>query len=224
MKADSSVDRDILVRRLQEDLVGPRSSDEVLMDRPSDVYLTGILWPQRTGMAGEDDDSLAIGGSSSADDGQDSEAAAVPVMSIQKPSVAGISFCFTSEGTAHVRLFCRFARYRFVEDAEKQEKSWRRIGIDVDIETLELGDGSRFFDLGTVMARAAMDSSSPRCSRPRYESCPALAPAWCRSLRDAGCPILVSIQMNSRRLCCSATHTNLQPATPAPQYGTRRRE
>ena len=163
MKADSSVDRDILVRRLQEDLVGPRSSDEVLMDRPSDVYLTGILWPQRTGMAGEDDDSLAIGGSSSADDGQDSEAAAVPVMSIQKPSVAGISFCFTSEGTAHVRLFCRFARYRFVEDAEKQEKSWRRIGIDVDIETLELGDGSRFFDLGTVNPNAAGAQLHIRC-------------------------------------------------------------
>ena len=61
------------------------AATEVLTDRPSDFYLTGILWPQRTGMAGEDDDSLAIGGSSGADDGQESEAAAVPAKSIQKP-------------------------------------------------------------------------------------------------------------------------------------------
>jgi len=155
MRADSSADRDVLAIRLHEDLVGPRSPDEMLTDRPSDFYLTGILWPQRTEMAGEDDDSLAVGGSSGADDGQESEAASVPVTSIQKPSVAGISFCFASEGPARVRLVCRFARYRLVEDAEKSGKLWHRTGIEVDIDNLELSDGSRFVDLGAANPDAA---------------------------------------------------------------------
>lgn len=155
MKADSSADRDALAFRLYDDLVGPRAPDEVLTDRPSDFYLTGILWPQRTEMAGEDDDSLAVGGSVGADDGQESEAASVPATSIQKPSVAGVSFCFVSEGIARVRLLCRFARYRIVDDAEKHRKRWKRISVEVAIDDLELLDGSRFVDLGSVSSDAA---------------------------------------------------------------------
>ena len=163
MKIDRSADRDLLVQRLQEDLIGPRSPDEVLTDRPSDFYLTGILWPQRTGMAGEDDDSLAMGGSSGADDGQESEAAAVPATSIQKPSVAGISFSFVSEGPAHVRVACRFARYRLIESAEKREKSWQRKGVEVNVETLDLSDGSRLVDLGATNPDAVGAQLHIRC-------------------------------------------------------------
>lgn len=155
MKADSSADRELLAVRLHEDLVGPRAPDEKLADRPSDIYLTGILWPQRTEMAGEDDDNLAVGGSSGADDGQESEAASVPATSIQKPSVAGISFCFVSENLARVRLVCRFARYRLVEDEEKGAKLWHRTGVEVDIGDLELGEGSRLVDLGAINPDAA---------------------------------------------------------------------
>ncbi len=163
MKADTSADRDALVTRLREDLVGPRSSDEVLTDRPSDVYLTGILWPQRTGMAGEDDDSLAVGGSSGGDDGQESEAAAVPATSIQKPAVAGISFCFVAEGDPQVRLVCQFARYRLVENEEKHEKAWHRIGIELDIDALDLEEGSRLVDLGAINPDAAGAQLHVRC-------------------------------------------------------------
>lgn len=162
MKVDSAADRDLLALRLHEDLVGPRSADEVLTDRPSDVYLTGILWPQRTGMTGEEDDRLAVGGSSGADDGQETDTAAVPVASIQKPSVAGISFCFVSEGTGQVRLVCQFARYRFAEESGKRDKAWHRAGIEVET-LLDLPDGSRLVDLGTIDPAAAGAQLHIRC-------------------------------------------------------------
>ncbi len=108
---DKSNDRDIIGRRLAEDLIGPRAEDEELTARPSDVYLTGILWPQRTAMSGEDDERLGTerAGSSEENDG---EYDAVRTGSIQKPSAAGISFSATSNGVPHVRVTCSFATYR----------------------------------------------------------------------------------------------------------------
>ena len=38
--------RDRVIVRLVEDLVGPLTSDEVLADRPSQRYSTGILYPR----------------------------------------------------------------------------------------------------------------------------------------------------------------------------------
>lgn len=98
MIADGSAARELIVERLEQDLVGPRAPDEVLAGRPTDFYLTGILWPARTRMGGEEDERLATGSRAKGDDGQDSEAGAVPPTSIQKPSVAGVSFCVSSSG------------------------------------------------------------------------------------------------------------------------------
>ena len=50
--------RDILLDRLKQDLVGPYTEDEVLTARPSDVYLTGILWPREIRMGAEEDERL----------------------------------------------------------------------------------------------------------------------------------------------------------------------
>ena len=60
--------RDLLLERLAGDLVGPFSTDEVLAARPSDVYLTGILWPRKKRMSEEDKDKLGIGGGDSGGD------------------------------------------------------------------------------------------------------------------------------------------------------------
>ena len=42
----NSLFRDTIASRLREDLVGPRSEHEVLTDRPTQFYSTGILYPQ----------------------------------------------------------------------------------------------------------------------------------------------------------------------------------
>ena len=52
--------RDFIARRLGEDLIGPLDSDEVLDSYPTDVYLTGILYPQDSPVCSESDDSDLI--------------------------------------------------------------------------------------------------------------------------------------------------------------------
>lgn len=149
---DKSAERDLLVRRLNEDLVGPRQEGETLFDRPSDVYLTGILWPQRTEMTGEDDDTLATGGMTGGGDGESNEADSVPVNSIQKPCVAGISFCVFGEvAAADIRV--RFGRYS-LKEIEKR-KQWDRRQINVKLTSIELAAGSRVLQLSDIDPDAA---------------------------------------------------------------------
>ena len=54
--------RDILLNRMKQDLVGPYTDDEVLTARPSDVYLTGILWPRESRMGAEEDEHFGLSG------------------------------------------------------------------------------------------------------------------------------------------------------------------
>lgn len=138
--SDKSPDRDLLVRRLNEDLLGPRRVDETLSDRPSDVYLTGILWPQRTQMAGEDDDTLAAGGVAGGSDDESNEADGVPINSVQKPCVAGISFC-AAGASARADIRVRFGRYTVQEQEER--KQWIRSQVEVIVADFELSEGSR---------------------------------------------------------------------------------
>ncbi|MFZ5562347.1 MAG: helicase-related protein [Pseudomonadota bacterium] len=95
------LERDKLVLRLRRDLIGPDQPDEVLSSRPSDVYLTGILWPAQQQDA-EDDVSLDGG----ADDGESEAEEAAPQRIATKPSTAGVSFAFKGEAgvEAHVQL------------------------------------------------------------------------------------------------------------------------
>ncbi|WP_105103350.1 helicase-related protein [Microbulbifer pacificus] len=135
---DKSDERDVVACRLAEDLVGPHSTYEEITARPSDVYLTGILWPQRTAMSGEDDERLATAASGTSEE-SDSENDAVRTRSIQKPSVAGLSFSCASEGTPYVRVTCTFATYR----QEKRENIdvWIRQPHRVEISSLALSPG-----------------------------------------------------------------------------------
>ncbi len=52
--------RDIVRSRLRVDLIGPQAPEEVIADRPSDRYLTGILFP--IGRVPEaEDETLGVG-------------------------------------------------------------------------------------------------------------------------------------------------------------------
>ena len=83
--------RDSVRSRLRVDLIGPQASDEIIVDRPTDRYLTGILFP--IGRVPEaEDETLGVGesepGASVPDDG-------APLSSSFRPSSMGISFCTT---------------------------------------------------------------------------------------------------------------------------------
>ena len=42
---------------LHEQLVGPREPEDVLPAEPSNVYLTGILWPREAEVGADEDDA-----------------------------------------------------------------------------------------------------------------------------------------------------------------------
>ncbi|WP_170429168.1 helicase-related protein [Ruegeria arenilitoris] len=138
MAVDRSQDREIVASRLFDDLIGPRQSDEELSARPSDVYLTGILWPQCTAMGGEDDERLGTAGAGASEESS-GENDAVKTRSIQKPSVAGISFSAASIGAPHVRVTCSFATYRLEE--REENTIWKRQPHNIEISELLLEPG-----------------------------------------------------------------------------------
>src|SRR4051812_27381797 len=80
------LDRDLIVQRLQSDLIGPLSENEVLEDaKPSDVYLTGILWPKRARQDAADDDRLDSAGTAGTEDETQGSGEEVPLAGAQRP-------------------------------------------------------------------------------------------------------------------------------------------
>ncbi len=151
-------DRNILLQRLQQDLIGPFEEDEALTDRPSDVYLTGILWPSSTRMGAEDDERLGVAGMSGTDaDGSSGsgEQEQVSSSNINRPCTAGISFAVSSKGQEPVlRVRISFAIYEKKKvDAEDevsgtdetensqqdQNPVWQRRPVLIEIPDLKTG-------------------------------------------------------------------------------------
>jgi hypothetical protein len=111
-------EREILIRRLTEDLIGPGEEEELLESRPSDVYLTGILWPYDTQMGPEEDDRLGL--SSAGSDGEESAGSGaeeeVSVSAIYRPSTAGLSFAV--EASTGQPVLCAILRFGIYEPIE----------------------------------------------------------------------------------------------------------
>ena len=105
---DKSQERETVVARLIEDLIGPHYDDEELESRPSDVYLTGILWPAIVKMSEDDNDGLGT-----ANYGEEANYTneAVKTRSLNKPSLAGLSFSVYSKQNRSIRVTCKFATY-----------------------------------------------------------------------------------------------------------------
>lgn len=123
--------RDVIQERLKVDLIGPAALDELISDRPTDRYLTGILFPPRTAISPDDDDEA-----SDADDADSVGTAldGVKAASAFRPSSAGLSFAVDPAGSApRLRVRVDGARYRpesTIENdtgsARKRAQSWRR--------------------------------------------------------------------------------------------------
>ncbi|MGE8096356.1 helicase-related protein [Pseudomonas fluorescens] len=131
--------RDHVLSRLATDLVGPRESDECVNARPSDIYATGILWPQNSAPDPDDDNSLATEGESVHDEGTPADEA-VAASSLRRPSTAGLSFAVScNDGAPVVSVFIEFGLYSPEElPGAKGPKTWRRRAIAIEIDHLEL--------------------------------------------------------------------------------------
>lgn len=157
----SNLGRDTLINRLNQDLIGPDKEDEILESKPSDVYLTGILWPKKSKIGPEEDENLAVGGNSGNGDnsGASSEEEGVSRSGMNKPSTAGLSFAAYSTNIPSVEVRFCFARYNpeYPEitgkgvksgssESQKNNLVWRRIPINESVE-ISLEAGSRKFIL-----------------------------------------------------------------------------
>ena len=116
--------RQLLIQRLEKDLIGPDTTDEVLENRPSDVYLTGILWPIGDRLGGEDDDS-GTGGEE-----EDDMPSAPGIAGQQRPCTMGLSFATSCIGEEHfVDVKVGFATYEpqaMVRENGRRVINWAR--------------------------------------------------------------------------------------------------
>src|SRR3984893_3324806 len=132
-----SSERDLLIHQLECDLVGPHHGDEEeLGARPTDVYMTGILYPvetdeQREEAAAEQDDAAeGVAEEEATDNG-----AAVSMTSMRRPTSIGISF--TLSGTyPKIKVLVSAGSYKSVDPPEGVERSqqWRRGPVRVETE------------------------------------------------------------------------------------------
>lgn len=119
--------RETIISRIEEDLLGPHRHDEVLQGervRPSDIYLTGILWTFGDRMGGQDDDG------SEGDDEQDDAPSSASPVGQQRPCSMGVSFCTNASTDTSVDVEVRFATYDFehveAKEGRRPELKWTR--------------------------------------------------------------------------------------------------
>jgi hypothetical protein len=124
--------RNLVLRRLQADLSGPSADDEILGSRPSDVYLTGILWPGNTGVAPEEDERLAVAPGES-DEGDDAEDQALPAsVPLRRPSTAGLSFAAAGAGAGETPSVSVHVAFGLYEPTEVEGTTrWRRTAVQL---------------------------------------------------------------------------------------------
>jgi hypothetical protein len=126
-KVSSSKALEGVVQRLHEDLIGPRDPGESLRARPSDVWLTGILWPSNTELPPEEDERLAVAGDgeSTGDDTDDDARPAAVAM--RRPSTAGLSFAArkTGPGDPEIYALISFGIYRR-DESNPNDRRWVR--------------------------------------------------------------------------------------------------
>lgn len=131
-----------IVSRLRDDLIGPHKPDEVLQGvrvRPSDVYLTGILWTYGDRMGNQDDD-----GSEGDDEEADAPSVASPVGQ-QRPCSMGVSICTAAgQGPSIVDVTVRFATYDFerieAEGDRPAQLKWTRRPFEIELKGLAIPD------------------------------------------------------------------------------------
>ena len=144
--------RDEIIKRLSIDLVGPKSHDEVLLDKPSDVYMTGILWPAKTEFTSIDDDS-ATGSESDDDDLQNT----LPMQGQQKASSMGVTFAVPQQHKDHLIISYSFGTYSNETTDNSDRIEWKRKQFNGQIELVVSDKMSEIRSLVLKECKASID-------------------------------------------------------------------
>ena len=161
--------REIVVGRLNADLVGPYEPDEVLTSRPTDVYLSGILWPRQTRMTEEEDERLELSGGDERNVAGHGEEGAISLVGLVRPCSAGISFAARSrEDRGGLDVAVSFACYEPVESTSsgsagegadgraRTRLEWHRRAYDIRVNGVDLAGGPQLIDLAEYGAPAGV--------------------------------------------------------------------
>ncbi|MDI1480385.1 helicase-related protein [Polyangium sp. y55x31] len=152
--------RDRILDRLVKDLVGPLSPNEILSDRPTQRYSTGILYPRDARIEPQEDEDGGIAVNIAEDAASEPEEAGVSLHAALKPATAGLSFAVESSGresppTIRVQVECAVYKRFAVDDAGNQiegappdraHERWQHVPRSAEVE-IELRAGSTRRDL-----------------------------------------------------------------------------
>jgi len=136
-----------MLERLRQDLIGPIDSREVLDDRPTERYVTGILFPQGEVLPAEENDTLPEGG----EEGSVGDGAAAPesvsLGSVVRPASIALSFAVEHEGPPKIDVEVWGARYEpfWGDDSKPQYAStakWQRVPLSTSVRSPSLDHGS----------------------------------------------------------------------------------
>jgi hypothetical protein len=143
-----------LISRLAADLLGPADPSEVLDSRPSDCYLTGILYPPRTRIAEEEDEELEGGVNDDDAEGDGNSGAGGVALSLtQRQASAGLSFAVRSDAgspTVSIEVNCGIYRRVWIDpetgetsslERRGQRPRWQRVARHAVLPALPLGEG-----------------------------------------------------------------------------------
>lgn len=151
-----------LIGRLKTDLMGPGHTYELLIDRPSDRYLTGILFPQSREPDTSNDEDLSLNGVEEAPVEQ-----SPPLSATLKPSTIGISFALSVSGkTPEIAISVRLAKYqatwldtegKVVPELQRRGRpQWIRKLIRIKKRHVQLSKGHSEIDLSPDGATGAV--------------------------------------------------------------------
>ena len=170
--------RNKIIERLIEDLQGPvKGENEAIPEKPSEHYVTGILYPQNLFISDEEDEKLdcETGKGAAADNALSN---AISLSKTKKPSAAGLSFALDGNGDIpKIEVLISFGSYHtiwrdkegnFFDQKPKENKeyypAWRRnpISVSVPIEITEDYEEIDLSDYGIEGLTLFVKSSSYR--------------------------------------------------------------
>lgn len=146
--------RDEILARLVGDLVGPLEPNEVLSDRPTQRYSTGILYPRDARIEPQEDEDGGLAANVTEDAASEPEEAGVSLHAALKPATAGLSFAIEPSGTnirpvIRIGITCAVYKRVAVDDAghevegappDRAHERWRRTPLSAIVE-MELRAG-----------------------------------------------------------------------------------
>jgi hypothetical protein len=132
-----------IIKRLKEDLIGPKNGDnEILNERPSERYITGIIFPKRTEISSDQhEQNDQVNSSSTLEDDDDQESS---IYKSFKPATCGISFAIETNtqeiSLIDVAIQCgKYVRETIINKNSKETYVWKRHSLNI-LEKIDLNN------------------------------------------------------------------------------------